>query len=92
MIAFCGAAAAETPESVRFSHKDWEIVCDSTRTCRAADYGVKEGEVFVLFTRHGGSLTDIVAEVTIGFFDDEDEAPDDSEEATLIIDYKPQGN
>ena len=91
LIMFCGAAVAETPESVHFSHKDWEIVCDNTRTCRAAGYGVKEGEVSVLFTRQGGSLTDTSAKVMFGALNDENKEPADSEEATLIINYKSQG-
>ena len=91
LIMFCGAAVAETPESVRFSHKDWEIACDNTRTCRAAGYGVKDGEVSVLFTRQGGAFTDTIVEVAFGAFYDESETPDNLDDPTLIIDYKPQG-
>ena len=27
---------------VSFSHKDWEVVCDNTLTCRAAGYSAEE--------------------------------------------------
>ena len=34
-----GAALAQGDDSARrFTHKDWELACDNTRTCRAAGY------------------------------------------------------
>jgi len=38
-----GAALAQGDDSARrFTHKDWELACDNTRTCRAAGYQVVE--------------------------------------------------
>lgn len=57
-----------------FSHKDWEVVCDNTLTCRAAGYSPEEqytGEeedipgVSLLFTRHAGQNTPITADVIL---------------------------
>ncbi|OOF37414.1 hypothetical protein BKK47_11075 [Rodentibacter mrazii] len=31
-------------EGIRFQHKDWELACDNTGTCRMAGYGYSEGE------------------------------------------------
>lgn len=42
-------------DGVSFSHKDWELACDNTRTCRAAGYSAEEGAGgSVLLTRAGG--------------------------------------
>ncbi|AIA69654.1 DUF1176 domain-containing protein [Pectobacterium atrosepticum] len=63
-----------------FFHKDWEIVCDNTLTCRAAGYSPEEkgmGEdtetqdVSLLITRHAGQNTPITAEVTLAEVDKE---------------------
>ncbi|HEX8604066.1 MAG TPA: DUF1176 domain-containing protein, partial [Pseudoduganella sp.] len=32
------AAVAGEPHGIAFSHHDWELACDNTRTCRAAGY------------------------------------------------------
>lgn len=47
--------AAESTQ-LRFFHKDWEIACDNTRTCRAAGYQDDDAEagVSVLLTRPAG--------------------------------------
>jgi hypothetical protein len=47
--------AAESAQ-LRFFHKDWEIACDNTRTCRAAGYQDDNAEatVSVLLTRAAG--------------------------------------
>ena len=37
-----GVHAADLP-SLRFAHGDWELVCDNTRTCRAAGYYDESG-------------------------------------------------
>ncbi|CAH0222336.1 hypothetical protein SRABI118_02257 [Massilia sp. Bi118] len=48
--------AADSPQ-LRFFHKDWEIACDNTRTCRAAGYQDDDAEagVSVLLTRAAGA-------------------------------------
>ncbi|AFI88895.1 DUF1176 domain-containing protein [Pectobacterium parmentieri] len=57
-----------------FFHKNWEVVCDNTLTCRAAGYSAEEkdtGEnretqdVSLLITRHAGKNTPITAEVRL---------------------------
>ncbi|WP_350238298.1 DUF1176 domain-containing protein [Pectobacterium colocasium] len=67
-------ALATTLADSTFSHKDWEVVCDNTLTCRAAGYSSEEqyaGEekdvpgVSLLLTRHAGQNTPITAEVTL---------------------------
>jgi hypothetical protein len=35
------AGASDLP-SISFSHKDWELACDNTRTCRAAGYHAED--------------------------------------------------
>ncbi|KQQ86583.1 DUF1176 domain-containing protein [Massilia sp. Leaf139] len=64
--------------SLSFSHYDWEIACDNTRTCRAAGYHSESGErleedgeseqlpVSVLLTRKAGPREPVQAEFQIG--------------------------
>ncbi|MTH47107.1 DUF1176 domain-containing protein [Intestinirhabdus alba] len=47
-----------------FAHKDWEVVCDNTGTCRAAGYGTHTGEVSVLLTRRAGPGQEVKGVVT----------------------------
>lgn len=70
-------AQADTIQPIRFSHGDWEIVCDNTRTCRAAGYQRDEDELTlsVLLTRKAGSNTAVAAELIIGDVTD-DPLPD----------------
>ncbi|WP_347253539.1 DUF1176 domain-containing protein [Leminorella grimontii] len=78
---------AAQPEGMSFSHKDWEMTCDNTRTCRAAGYGVEEGEVSVLLTREAGAGKEVSAVVTFGTFD---EQPVSAESVTMVIYNKPK--
>lgn len=67
--------AADLPQ-LRFSHHDWELACDNTRTCRAAGYHAEDGEnapVSVLLTRPAGAGTRIDARLRMG--DDERALP-----------------
>jgi invasion protein IalB len=63
-------AAATALPSVRFEHKDWEIACDNTRTCRAAGYHKPEDQddspVSVLLTRAAGPGQPVKAYLQIG--------------------------
>lgn len=59
-----------------FSHKDWELVCDNTRTCRAAGFQ-KEGDVHavsILLTRAAGPATAVTVQLRLGDGSDEDVA------------------
>ncbi|MDY4386892.1 DUF1176 domain-containing protein [Pectobacterium aroidearum] len=67
-------AFATTSTDSSFSHKDWEVVCDNTLTCRAAGYSSEEqyaGEeqdvpgISLLLTRHAGQNTPITADVML---------------------------
>ena len=51
------AALAAPATSVDFSHDDWTIACDNTRTCRAAGYQADDSDppVSVLLTRKAGA-------------------------------------
>ncbi|KHL56476.1 DUF1176 domain-containing protein [Xanthomonas cannabis] len=59
--------------SVDFTHDDWTIACDNTRTCRAAGYQPDEGEhlpVSVLLTRKAGAGEAVTAELMLGQYDE----------------------
>ena len=50
-----------------FDNKDWQLVCDNTRTCRAAGYQ-RDGDgpgVSVLFTRQAGARAGVAGVVQI---------------------------
>ena len=51
-----------------FENKDWQVVCDNTRACRAAGYQ-RDGDagpgVSVLFTRLAGARSSVTGEVQI---------------------------
>lgn len=56
-----------------FSHHDWEIVCDNTRTCRAAGYhdDSEKLTVSVLLTRKAGPGQEVTGELMIGDYGNE---------------------
>lgn len=51
-----------------FDHGDWQLVCDNTRTCRAAGYQSDDAEmpVSVQFTRKAGAGTTVAGRVMLG--------------------------
>lgn len=59
---------------IDFSHHDWTLACDNTRTCRAAGYQNEEAAdqlpVSVLLTRHGGPDQPITANVMLGQYEE----------------------
>jgi hypothetical protein len=61
-----------TGEGFHFSHLDWEIACDNTRTCRAAGYYPQDDElkVSVLLSRAAGPGTPVLGELKIGQYGD----------------------
>lgn len=67
-------AHATSPTGLTFSHHDWELACDNTRTCRAAGYQSDEDEqaVSILFTRKAGPRQDVIGELQIGNLGDEE--------------------
>ncbi|WP_296942439.1 DUF1176 domain-containing protein [uncultured Massilia sp.] len=69
--------------SVKFEHKDWELVCDNTRTCRAAGYR-KETEdpgASILLTRLAGPNQPVRVELQLA--DDPDHPPPASVRMTI---------
>ena len=58
------AHAADTA----FEHNDWQLVCDNTRTCRAAGYQRDDADmsVSVLLTRKAGAGTAVAGRVMLG--------------------------
>lgn len=62
-----------TGEGFHFSHQDWEIACDNTRTCRAAGYypQVEDLKISVLLSRAAGPGTPVLGELKIGQYDDD---------------------
>lgn len=56
-----------------FSHKNWEVACDNTLTCRAAGYSPEEGKGgSVLLTRLAGAGTPVTGEVMLAGVEDDD--------------------
>lgn len=66
LLSQCAQAANIT--GVSFSHNDWEIACDNTRTCRAAGYQAddREESVSVLLTRRAGPRQPVTGQLKIG--------------------------
>lgn len=71
-----GALAVESLPGLSFSHNDWQIVCDNTRTCRAAGYSEdgEERRVSVLLTRAAGPGEVVKGQLMLGSYGEEDEA------------------
>lgn len=74
---------------VAFSHKDWEVVCDNTLTCRAAGYSAEGGAGgSLLFTRQAGANTAMSGEVMLAEWYESDVPPG---KLTLWINDLPAG-
>lgn len=90
LFASQAAQAADLPQA-RFSHHDWELACDNTRTCRAAGYQGDDGAslpVSVLLQRKAGPDEPIVAELRLG---DADESLPRPPSVTMRIDGRGLG-
>lgn len=74
---FLHASAADKLPQVQFEHKDWEIACDNTRTCRAAGYQTEDvvPNASVLLTRKAGPNQPVVAELQLAQTADDDATP-----------------
>jgi hypothetical protein len=59
----CGRAFKEP---VSFSHNDWELACDNTRTCRAAGYQQDGEPVSMRITRKAGAGTTVDIDLQTG--------------------------
>lgn len=72
LLLFPTTAIAAPPANLAFTHNDWEIACDNTRTCRAAGYQ-RDGDeppVSVLLTREAGPGKPVKGQVMLGSYDD----------------------
>lgn len=95
-LALCGTlfgqtlAAASTLPGIHFEHKDWEIACDNTRTCRAAGYQTEAigPSASVLLTRAAGPNRAVTAEVQLAQSEDESKLPSTLQ---MFIDKRPIG-
>ncbi|WP_198320980.1 DUF1176 domain-containing protein [Azohydromonas aeria] len=94
-LCFSGLSQAADPSSLTFSHHDWELACDNTRTCRAAGYQSDDQQwpVSVLFTRKAGPNQPVTAQLQVAG------APDNAEfekqgfplQLSMKINGQPQG-
>jgi hypothetical protein len=63
--ATAGAYPRSDLPSTTFSHKDWELACDNTRTCRAAGYHEEDDgpNATILLTRAAGPNQPVTVEL-----------------------------
>lgn len=85
--------ATPIPEAINFTHKDWDLTCDNTLTCRAAGYSADETDpaATVLITREAGASTPVINEVMLANYDSETDDPGTSGIPQLLIDNQSQG-
>jgi hypothetical protein len=85
MLAWPAGASAQSFES-----KDWQIVCDDRRSCRAAGYSVEgsDAPVSVLFSRASGAGMPVLVELQLGTLDARSVHP---ASVTLVIAGRPAG-
>ena len=70
-LIFCSLSSyADTVKGISFSHHDWEIACDNTRTCRAVGYQSDEGgenlPLALLLERAAGANQQVTAQLMLG--------------------------
>ncbi|AWH53352.1 DUF1176 domain-containing protein [Stenotrophomonas sp. ESTM1D_MKCIP4_1] len=85
MAASLPAAAASTAP-FPFTHNDWTLSCDNTRTCRAAGYQSDEADgpaVSVLLTRAAGPGQRVQGQLMLGQYDED--APKLAAQATAHL-------
>lgn len=88
-LAILSAPVIAQQSGVSFSHKDWEVACDNTLTCRVAGYSSDEGTGgSVLFTRQAGANTVLSGELMLAELG-ESYVP--AEKLTLWINDQPAG-
>ena len=90
MIATLSAPAMAENNSTTFNHKDWEVVCDNTLTCRAAGYSKEEeASGSVLLVRKAGADAPLVVDVVLAEMESDETAP--QSKLVLWIDDKEIG-
>lgn len=92
-LLIANAAAGAYPRSdlpsISFHHKDWELACDNTRTCRAAGYHQEDDapNATILLTRTAGPNQAVEVELQLAD-DDRHPAPD---QLMMTVDGKALG-
>jgi hypothetical protein len=78
-----GAYPRSDLPSTTFEHKDWELACDNTRTCRAAGYHEEDEEpnATILLTRAAGPNQPVKVELQLA---DDDRRPSPKQLAMSI--------
>jgi hypothetical protein len=69
LLTLAPVAQAAPFAGAAFAHGDWELVCDNTRTCRAAGYhaeGDDEPPMSVLLTRQAGPGQAVTGQLMVG--------------------------
>jgi hypothetical protein len=76
MIATLSAPVMAENNSTTFNHKDWEVVCDNTLTCRAAGYSKEEeASGSVLLVRKAGANAPLVVDVVLAEMESDETSP-----------------
>lgn len=89
-LAILSAPLMAQESSASFSHKDWEVVCDNTLTCRAAGYSSEEGKGgSVLLTRQAGAGATVAGELMLA--EVESDVASQTANLTLWINDQPAG-
>lgn len=83
------AQAMPVTASINFTHKDWDLVCDNTLTCRAAGYSADDSDpaATVLLTRAAGPGTPVDNKVMLGDYDGDTAAKNPDVPHMLIADH-----
>ncbi|WPD21866.1 MAG: DUF1176 domain-containing protein [Candidatus Electrothrix scaldis] len=68
-------ARATAVTGLHFEHRDWELACDNTRTCRAAGYQEEGKPVSMLLTRKAGQNTPVSIKLQALLDSSAEEAP-----------------
>lgn len=74
VLALSGGSVAAESVAGGFSHKDWDLTCDNTLTCRAVGYGAiaEEEGASVLLTRKAGSNEPVTNRVMLAHYGDDE--------------------
>lgn len=90
MMATLSAPVLADNNGTSFNHKDWEVVCDNTLTCRAAGYSPEEEAIgSVLLTRKAGADTPVTVDVVLAEMESDETVQ--QPKLTLWIDGNAQG-
>lgn len=87
-----GANAESLDHTVTFQHKEWDLICDNTLTCRAVGYSASDVDpgATVLITREAGPSTPVTNKVMLADYDGKI-ASKNPGAPILLIDSQSQG-